>query len=66
MTDERITIHDCRRVGHCVRGVRDWFQEHGLDFRAFMQHGIDERTFIEKGDALSAQIVAAKKGRGQG
>jgi|OM-RGC.v1.035602862 hypothetical protein len=63
MTEERITIHDCRQVGHCVAGVRKWFHAHDLDFRQFMREGIDAQTFIARGDGLSLQIVEAKRAR---
>lgn len=60
---ERVTIDDVRRSGHCVRGAKDWFDRHGLDFRAFLRDGIDEAEFLTNGDALAERIVAMKRAR---
>lgn len=56
----RITINDVREAGHCPSGARNWFLEHGLDFRDFLQNGIDAETFLSYGDALSRQVVDRK------
>lgn len=61
MTDNPIIrIDDIRKAGHCVTGAREWFERHGLDFRAFLKDGIPADEFIEKGDALSKRIVERK------
>ena len=60
----RITINDIRDAGHCVRGARDWFEAHGLDFKAFLREGIDEETFVGTGDALALMVVEEKHRRG--
>jgi hypothetical protein len=63
--DLRITITDARLAGHCVRGVKDWFERHELDFAVFLRDGISAEEFITRGDALSARIVELKLEREQ-
>ena len=60
---ERITINDVRRAGHCVRGAREWFERHDLDFRDFLKNGIAEREFLKSGDALARHVVELKRAR---
>ena len=62
----RVTIGDVRAAGHCVRGAKDWFGRHGLDFRAFLRDGIEEDEFLTKGDALARRIVDMKRARQNG
>lgn len=52
-----ITMDDCRKAGHCPPGVRTWFRQQGLDFRAFMKVGIPAREMLATGDAQGAQVV---------
>jgi len=61
-----ITINDIRAAGHCVRGAREWFDRHGLDFRDFVKNGIDEQRFLASGDALAARVVEMKRERERG
>ncbi len=58
--DLRITIADARIAGHCVRGVKDWFESYNLDFRDFLQNGISARDFLATNDSLAALIVELK------
>lgn len=53
----RITVNDARAAGHCARGMKAWFETHGLDFRAFLEEGIEEEEFLAKGDALAVRVV---------
>lgn len=62
----RITIDDCRRAGHCARGVKNWFDNRGLDFKTFLKEGIDEETFTATQDAYAIEIVRLKKAKGNG
>jgi len=56
----RITMTDVTRAGHCAKGARTWFRDHGLDFRAFLRDGIDSQTFVSNGDALAQRVVDLK------
>lgn len=56
----RLTITDVRAAGHCVRGARTWFAEHGLDFRDFLAHGIDSTALAHLDDAIINQVISRK------
>lgn len=66
-----VTIQDARAVltptgrGYCSRGIRAFFQRHGLDFNDFLKNGIEEEKLINTGDymALKAVEVARERGR---
>jgi hypothetical protein len=53
----RITMDDCVKAGHCAKGVRRWFNEQGLDFRAFMAAGIPAEDMLATGDARGINVV---------
>ncbi len=55
-----ITINDTRLAGHCVSGVKAWFEDYGLDFRTFIREGISAEKFLATGDALAVRIVELK------
>jgi hypothetical protein len=54
----KISMDDCRKAGHCASGVRRWFGEQHLDFRAFMADGIPAADMLATGDAQGRQVVA--------
>lgn len=56
---EIVTIADIRKTGHCARGIRRWFDGHGLDFQAFLKNGIEADVLLGTGDALAEQVVSA-------
>lgn len=62
----RVTISDVRAAGYCVRGAREWFARHGLDFRAFLKHGIAEHELLASGDAIAAEVIKQKRERDRG
>ncbi|MDX0262886.1 hypothetical protein GOC60_17030 [Sinorhizobium meliloti] len=62
----RVTISDVRAAGYCVRGAREWFARHGLDFRAFLKHGIAEQEALSSGDAIAAEVIKQKRERDRG
>lgn len=51
-----ITITDLRRSGHCARGIKNWFEVQGLDFKDFLKNGIPAETLYNTGDG---QVLAA-------
>lgn len=61
--DGRITMNDVIKAGHCARGARRWFENHGMDFRDFLKNGIDEKQFVEQGDHLARDVVDKTKAR---
>lgn len=63
----RLTIHDCRKAGYCVAGIRRLCEAHGQDFRAFVRQGIPIAEIIHIDDAaLKRCIEVARKERGNG
>lgn len=58
---DKITINDIRRAGHCVKGAREWFERHDLDFREFVKNGIDEEDLLRIGDGLATNVVEHKR-----
>lgn len=62
----RVTMTDVRLAGHCAKGARSWFKDHGLDFRAFLRDGIEADELIAKGDALAQRVVDLKAKREAG
>jgi hypothetical protein len=61
-----ITINDTRAIGLCVRGQKEWFEQHGFDFADFLANGIDEAPFLATGDAQAQMVVDAKRDREHG
>jgi len=59
--EERITITDCRRAGHCSRGIKNWFEDRGLDFKAFLRNGIPVEEFLATNDGYALEIVRKKR-----
>jgi hypothetical protein len=55
--DPVITITDIRAAGHCARGARRWFEEHGIDFRRVVREGIPASELLATGDAIGIQVV---------
>lgn len=37
---DRITIDDIRKAGHCVRGIKEVCEAHGVDFKDFVRNGM--------------------------
>lgn len=54
----RVTISDVRATGHCVLGIRQWFENHNLNFPDFMRNGIDSETLLATNDGLARRVVA--------
>lgn len=63
MTEDRITITDVRRAGHCAAGVRVWFEGHGLDFRTFLKDGISVEDLLSMKDGVADEVVRLTRER---
>lgn len=44
-------------IGYCRGKGHEWFERHGLDFRAFVKHGIDEALLLATGDGMAIALV---------
>lgn len=60
VSEMTITIHDCMSAGHCVRGVKKWFEFYEFDFRSFLAEGISCRDFLSTRDGHAIGIVRHK------
>lgn len=52
-----VTIADVRKSGNCASGARAFFEDNGLDFRAFLHDGVKASTLLATGDARAVQVV---------
>lgn len=71
MSELIVTVADVRAGGMgrgvlCARGIRDWFDRYGLDYRAFVAGGLPAATLEATGDAFALQVVAAARARAAG
>jgi len=55
--DFTITARDLQANGFCARGSRRWFEEHGLDYRAFLKDGITASALLATGDGMAEEAV---------
>lgn len=55
-----------RELGYCNRGARQFFERHGLDWRAFLAGGLPADQFERTGDAMALKLVEHAKGGGHG
>ena len=63
MTD-KLTIHDCRRAGFCIRaGVKPACEALGFDFRTFVREGIPLSEFESIKDVNVQRAVMFAKER---
>lgn len=63
MTERRITITDIRRAGHCAAGAREWFEAHGIDFRAFLKDGVPVDQLKALHDGFADQVIERTFGK---
>lgn len=45
------------RRGFCRRGMRAWFERHGLDYAAFKREGLPAEQFAATGDGMAEALV---------
>lgn len=64
MTD-KLTIHDLRKAGFCVSGIRDHYKDMGLDmtFKEFVRQGLDLDIARGLDDAHAQRGVQAAEAR---
>jgi len=63
MTPERVTARDCARAGFCVRGMKDFAAEHGIDYRAFVRDGMAGDVASAFGDGMMDRALAEARKR---
>lgn len=62
-SDPIVRIDDVRATNHCTRGARRWFEQHGLDFKAFLRNGLPASTIEATGDAFGKTVAAHVRAR---
>lgn len=60
MSDEKIMvrIEHVRECNLCVRGARQWFKSHGLDFQVFLNQGYPVEVIEGTRDALGLKVAS--------
>lgn len=59
-----VTVRDVRAARMCIRGSRQFFIRHGLDWDDFLKNGIPGRVLADTGDAMALKVVeVARNGR---
>lgn len=69
MTD-KVTIHDLRKAGFCVTGIKSHYESLGLDqtFKEFVRGGVDldiareiDDAHVQRGVKIAEERIAAEK-----
>lgn len=60
--DLLLTVEDVREAGLCVRGAKQWFALHKLDFAHFLANGI-RMSQLPSNDALSQKVIEVARER---
>jgi hypothetical protein len=63
--DTIITVEHIREAGMCVRGAKQWFALHGLNFQDFLLHGIPASKVTSLGDVFADKVVALARGENE-
>lgn len=60
---QKVTIHDCRKAGFCVSGVKTACNSLGLDFKTLVREGLplEEIELIEDVNVQRAVQVAKER-----
>lgn len=56
-----VRVEHLQQVGLCVRGARQWFRLHDLDFALFLREGLPIEVIEATGDALALKVAAAAR-----
>lgn len=62
MTENRnpITIGEARAAGYCVKGIKEWHELRGRDFKFFVKNGLDVETAIALNDPIVNHIMKTR------
>lgn len=66
MTNEEdflVTVHDCRKLGYCMKAVRPWMTKQGLDFREFVRTGIPASKLHATNNAYAEDVIRQARKR---
>lgn len=62
ITVDHVAIARMRYGGYCVRGMREWFALHGLDFRDFLCNGIQVSVVEPINDEFVQRLISIARG----
>lgn len=57
MTEVKVEARHIREAGLCVRGAKQWFRLHNLDFDHFIRHGYPAEVIEATGDAMGLKVA---------
>ncbi len=52
-----VRLEHARAISYCSRGMRRWFEFHGLDWDAFLREGLPAETLLATGDDMARRVV---------
>lgn len=53
-----VKLEHARAVCYCARGMRRWFEFHGLDWTRFLSEGLTADELRATGDDMALRVVA--------
>lgn len=56
-----VTVADAVKAGFCIKGLRAWAENEGLDFRDLWWNGMPVKELEAMNDAYANQILAHKR-----
>lgn len=66
MADEpKVTVNEIRRVGHCARGIKAWFESKGYDFKKILDEGVDANEILKLHDGFGDQVITRVRAKRQ-
>lgn len=58
-----VTTQDCQTLGYCLKAVKPWMGQNGIDFRDFVRHGVPIERIEAIDDVLAQRACAACRER---
>jgi hypothetical protein len=52
-----VTYQEAKELNYCNRGLRQFFDKHGLDYQEFKSHGIDHAVLAAINDAMANDLI---------
>lgn len=58
-----VTVQDCRKLGYCMKQVRPWMTQEGLDFREFVRVGLPASKLHATNNAYAEDVIEQARKR---
>lgn len=62
MSHDKLTIADAHKAGYCIKGIREWHENTGRDFRDFVRNGVPMSEAEQLDDAVVQHLIRIKRG----